>query len=316
MLEIVDWGKHYENHRTRELRVMTWVPLPNKHDGDGYTQLLNHPNGAAHFGAWCALVELASRQHVGTSSAPHRRHVGTSSANSINSGKKFRDSAKYDSSDHPYGRGILMRETGEAHDPSSLERMTRIPISVWEEALPRLVTIGWIKGYTSSIKVPMHRRRSADAPPMPRRRGAGDRPMNGMEWNGMEIAADAACDDDLFPTSEEGKKELELYHAIEKSFLSKNDDTFTDYGKEGKAIKNLIKKARARAPDAPEVFAAQMIEAFWKLKNSGDKFYSSQPFIPSALNASGIWDRVLETLRDKSKSADPIAMKIAKGEIL
>jgi hypothetical protein len=129
-------------------------------------------------------------------------------------------------------------------------------------------------------------------------------------------AADAASDDDLFPTSEEGKQELAFYHAIEKSFLSKNDDTFTDYGKEGKAIKNLIKKARARAPDSPEAFAAQMIEAFWKLKNSGDKFYSSQPFIPSALNASGIWDRVLETLRDKSKSADPIAMKIAQGEIL
>ena len=137
--------------------------------------------------------------------------------------------------------------------------------------------------------------------------------VNRIEFN---IAADAASDDDLFPTSDEGKKELSFYHAIEKSFFSKNDDTFTDYGKEGKAIKNLIKKARARAPDSPEVFMAQMIDAFWKLKNSSDKFFGSQPFIPSALNASGIWDRVLETLRDKSKSADPIAMKIAKGEIL
>ena len=108
MIEIVDWNEHYENNRTRELKHMAWVPMPNRHDGDGYTQLLNHPRGAAHFGAWCALVEVASRCDV---------------------------------------RGTLLRDGAKPHTEASLALMTRIPERVWREALPRLASIGWITGY-------------------------------------------------------------------------------------------------------------------------------------------------------------------------
>ena len=103
--EIVDWGKHYENNRTRELKHMAWVPIPNKQDGDGYTELLDHPNGAAHFGAWNALLQVASKCDP---------------------------------------RGTLLRDSGYPHDTASLARMTRIPEKVWNEVLPRLASIGWI----------------------------------------------------------------------------------------------------------------------------------------------------------------------------
>jgi hypothetical protein len=182
-IQIVDCGKHYENHRTRELKVMTWVPFPNKHDGDGYTQLLDHPNGAAHFGAWCALVEVASRQHVGTTSA--------------NPGEKYRDSAKYDASDHPHGRGILIRNAGEPHDPTSLERMTRIPASVWKEALPRLVTIGWIRGYIDIGTTSALDRQDIGGIP---REGAGECPMNGMEGNGKTLQSTASSGGEAPPS--------------------------------------------------------------------------------------------------------------------
>lgn len=43
---------------------MDWVPVPNRMDGEGYTQLVDHPNGAAHLGAWLAIVEIASRRDV------------------------------------------------------------------------------------------------------------------------------------------------------------------------------------------------------------------------------------------------------------
>lgn len=102
---IRNWEKHFENNRTKELKHLAWVPMPNKMDGDGYTQLLNHKNGAAHFGAWCALVEVASRCDP---------------------------------------RGVLSRNGAIPHDPASLERITRILGSVWEQVLPRLVTIGWL----------------------------------------------------------------------------------------------------------------------------------------------------------------------------
>jgi hypothetical protein len=33
-------------------------------DGSGYTALVDHPNGAAHLGAWYAIVEICSRQRI------------------------------------------------------------------------------------------------------------------------------------------------------------------------------------------------------------------------------------------------------------
>lgn len=110
--------------------------------------------------------------------------------------------------------------------------------------------------------------------------------------------------------------ETTLYQKIWKAFLSKNDDKFSDYAKEGKATHGLIKKAKAREGDNAEALVGQMIHAFWKLRCNGDKFWSGQPFTPSALNASGIWDRVLETLRNKEKMVDPVAMAIARREII
>ena len=106
IIEIVDWAHRYENNRTRELKKLDWVPMSNRHDGDGYTELMDHPNGAAHFGAWCAMVEVASRCAA---------------------------------------RGLLSRDTGAPHDALTLARMTRIPVEVWNDALPRFEAIGWIK---------------------------------------------------------------------------------------------------------------------------------------------------------------------------
>ena len=107
-IQIVDWNKHYENNRTRELKKMQWVPMPIRHDGAGYRQLLDHPNGAAHFGAWCALVEVAASCDA---------------------------------------RGTLSRNHATPLSEADLSRMTGIPENIWKEVLPRLVSIGWIKEY-------------------------------------------------------------------------------------------------------------------------------------------------------------------------
>jgi len=105
-LIVTDWDANFENNRTRELKVMTWVPVPNKQDGDGYTELIEeHPAGAAHFGAWIAILEVASKCEP---------------------------------------RGNLVRSTGEWHTVASLSRISRIPVTVLEEAIPRLIKIGWL----------------------------------------------------------------------------------------------------------------------------------------------------------------------------
>ncbi len=103
---IRNWDTHFENNRSKELKNPAWVPMPNSHDGDGYTELVDHPNGAAHFGAWCALVQIASR-------------CGE--------------------------RGTFMRDTGKPHNSRSLSRMSRIPATVFDEVIPRLLEIQWLE---------------------------------------------------------------------------------------------------------------------------------------------------------------------------
>lgn len=108
---IKDWEKNFENHKTRILKNLAWVPFPNKHDGDGYTELIgDHPNGVAHYGVWCALVQVASK------CSP---------------------------------RGTLLRDENRPHTADTLSRMTRIPPQIITEALERLSgTVKWMEVVT------------------------------------------------------------------------------------------------------------------------------------------------------------------------
>lgn len=116
--KIVNWNDHFENNRTRDMKVMAWIPLPNKQDGDGYTELLDHPNGAAHYGAWVAILAVASKcDPRGTLLRKDRTHLRS------------------------------------PHDAASLARMTRIPAKIITEALSRLVHIGWMETSPFEINV-------------------------------------------------------------------------------------------------------------------------------------------------------------------
>lgn len=107
MYRVVNWDKHFENNRTKEIKHLTWVPFPNSHDGDGYTELLDHPNGAAHYGCWCAIVQIASKCDP---------------------------------------RGTLLRDGAREHDARSLGRMARIPEALMAEAIARLVDpVKWLE---------------------------------------------------------------------------------------------------------------------------------------------------------------------------
>jgi hypothetical protein len=101
-----DWSTSYENNRTRDLKRLDWVPIPNRMDGDGYTELLDHPAGASHLGAWLATVQIASRCDP---------------------------------------RGTLLRDGGKPHDFASLGRISRIPAAVFAESFPRFIEIGWLE---------------------------------------------------------------------------------------------------------------------------------------------------------------------------
>lgn len=106
LYKIKDWSENYEISQTKKASFSKFVPLPNKLDGDGYTELVDHPNGAAHYGAWVTMVSIASKCDP---------------------------------------KGTLVRDSGKPHDASTLSRITRIPASVFAEVLPRLVSIGWME---------------------------------------------------------------------------------------------------------------------------------------------------------------------------
>lgn len=64
LYRIKDWDKHYENNKSRERERCSFCCVPNKQDGLGYGLLLNEPNGESLYGAFVAVVLVASKQKV------------------------------------------------------------------------------------------------------------------------------------------------------------------------------------------------------------------------------------------------------------
>ncbi len=109
----------------------------------------------------------------------------------------------------------------------------------------------------------------------------------------------------------QGSATPSLYKAIEAAFLSRVEK-FTNYQKEGQAIKGLISKAEKWSPDDPESFIFQVISMFFTLRQK-DKFFGGQPFTPSALNSSGIFDRVMVQFENRKTTIDPEVEAYLKG---
>lgn len=150
LLKIRDWEHHFENNRTRELKSLGWVPLPNRQDGDGYTELLDHKDGASHYGAWVAIVQVASRCDP---------------------------------------RGTLLRDAKKPHDATSLSRMTRFPKQIVQSAIERLISIGWLEAVeTEADTAKEDSIGSQDDAVIPHLPAVApqDAALNGREGNGIE----------------------------------------------------------------------------------------------------------------------------------
>lgn len=105
-LRIADWEGHYETNDSRKLKHLEWVKTPNSHDSIGFCEILSHPNGMAHYGAWNLILQLASKCPI---------------------------------------RGLLVTGKGKAHDAHSIALVTRGNEKVISEAIVRLLAIGWLE---------------------------------------------------------------------------------------------------------------------------------------------------------------------------
>lgn len=55
------WDSKFENSQSRKCSRLTWVPVPNKHDGKSYRRLIEMPDGPALYGTWALILQVASK---------------------------------------------------------------------------------------------------------------------------------------------------------------------------------------------------------------------------------------------------------------
>jgi hypothetical protein len=125
--KIKDWNLHFENNKSRERDLCSWCPIPNKQDGLGYGRLLSMKDGAAMYGAFVAVVLVASKQ------------------------RKPRDGHLTDTG----------RADGCPLTADDLSIMSKVPSATIDKMLVAAsdITIGWIdsyeSGHTSARQVPV-----------------------------------------------------------------------------------------------------------------------------------------------------------------
>jgi hypothetical protein len=61
LYSIRNWVELYENNRSRTVKDLTWVAIPNRHDGENFTNIMQHKKGDTIFAAFVLMVQVASK---------------------------------------------------------------------------------------------------------------------------------------------------------------------------------------------------------------------------------------------------------------
>ena len=113
---VKNWDKHYEKAQTRRCEKMSWVAIPNKHDGKGFRRVARHERSVELFTAWILIVQVASKMPV---------------------------------------RGLLVDDDGPL-DAEDMADKTGFPAEIFHLAFPVLVEakIGWLERVAGDGIVP------------------------------------------------------------------------------------------------------------------------------------------------------------------
>lgn len=123
-------------------------------------------------------------------------------------------------------------------------------------------------------------------------------------YTGASDAGKPASVEDT-PLTELSEEDRELYHILKASFLSQvTGGKFTNWPKESKGLKRLLRYSTTFAVDNRSDWLQALLEAFLKLVEGHDRFWSNQPFLPSVLASDGIFPRVhkemMGSIKDKA----------------
>lgn len=153
-MRIRSWEVAHENHRSKELKNLTWVPIPVKQDGSGYRRLIQHKDGAAHLGCWIAIVQIAAK------CTP---------------------------------RGALIGSDGSPYDLSDISFMCGILQNLLESAVDRLLDkkIAWLEFYDIEtghvVNLPDIHNHMQNQPPTENLQNLQESPLKGREGKGREL---------------------------------------------------------------------------------------------------------------------------------
>ncbi len=120
-IAIKGWDTLYENSETKKYKHLKWVPIPNKHDGTGWAELWNLRKAPEIFAAFIIMLEIASK-------CPKR--------------------------------GVIHKD-GVSYGPKEMALKSRAPESIFVDAIPALIKIGWIE----EIEISGEIRKSSEEPP-------------------------------------------------------------------------------------------------------------------------------------------------------
>ena len=151
--QIIDWDKHYENNRSRQVERLHWVSVPNRHDGEGYSIIMADSRAAEIFAAWILMIQVASKCHP---------------------------------------RGSLVRDDGTPMSLRAISLKTRANLKWFEYAIPKLLEVGWIQPLTEECHLVAPERQATDADMTPpceeRREENGKKEENSLALSGRKNA--------------------------------------------------------------------------------------------------------------------------------
>lgn len=143
---IKDWDSHYENSRSRAVENLRWVCVPNRHDGEGYSIVMEQDNAAELFAAWVLILQVSSKCRA---------------------------------------RGTLLREDGTPLTPKALAIKTRAPEKWFVDAFKFFTTnVKWLECHHTDTQVAGDHQ--SPNTHLPKKEGIEEKGMEGSEAQARE----------------------------------------------------------------------------------------------------------------------------------
>jgi len=271
------WDEYFENNRSKKVRDLAWVPVPNRHDGENYSMIMAHENGAEIFAAWVLIIQVASKCEP---------------------------------------RGTLVRDGGKPHTPKTLSVKTRAPESWFNVALEYLAQeTDWLIAeglaedcHPPATQVPPACHPTATQVPPDCHPPASQVTKKERKKEGKEVEAALPFSDS---TEGNAKKPVSEHKKLVEAWCNAYEEThgskYVFSGRDAKAAKTLL--GNGVTPDE----LASLAKAAWA--NKGKDSWSCQNRTAALYDFADAFNKIQKELGKLGVSAQSGPKRDARGRI-